>query len=139
MSILFIAVSTVSAATVVQLTQTGCQFVEPEAVDHQYVSSQADDCKAINATTGAERLDQSRVLRLKAGDYLFRVRNKNVPYALGFWLRGAGLSRLSLPSVSGGGIMTGQSRDYLIHLDAGEYYYSCPLNPTPDYRLRVEK
>ncbi len=43
--------------------------------------------------------------------YVFRVTNKNLPYELGFWLRGDGLmSRLRLPGVSEGGLMTGKPR-----------------------------
>jgi len=66
------------------------------------------------------------------------VQNRDVPYELGFWLRGAGLSRLTLPSISGGGLHTGISKDYKMTLQAGEYRYSCPLNPTPDFTLIVE-
>ncbi len=65
--------------------------------------------------------------------------NKNVPYQLGFWLRGSGIvGRVTLPSVSGGGLTTGATMDYAVTLKAGEYLYSCPLNPTPEYRLVVE-
>ncbi|MCB1961322.1 MAG: hypothetical protein KDE68_12490 [Rhodocyclaceae bacterium] len=126
--------------TVIELNQTGCQFVESEnGVDHGYAPATAADCKAINAKTGDARLTGSKVLELKPGKYIFRVANKNVPYELGFWLRGAGLSgRALLPSVSGGGLSTGVSRDYAIELKAGEYLYSCPLNPTPDYKLVVK-
>lgn len=127
-----------SAAAVVELTQTGCQFLEPEGVDHGFVTHKADDCRRINDKTAKERLAKAEVLRLDAGTYVFRVRNKNVPYTLGFWLRGAGLSRLTLPSVSGGGIEPGSFRDYTVDLKPGEYRYSCPLNPTPDYVLIVE-
>ena len=41
-------------------------------------------------------------------------------------------------SVSGGGLGTGQTKDYEVELEPGEYLYSCPLNPTPDYRLVVK-
>jgi len=99
----------------------------------------ADDCKTINGKTADGRLGTARVLKLKPGKYLFRVTNKNVPYELGFWLRGEGLlGRATLPSVSGGGLTTGTTKDYAITLEPGEYLYSCPLNPTPDYRLVVE-
>ena len=61
-----------------------------------------------------------------------------MPYELGFWLRGDGLAaRALLPSVSGGGLVTGKTQDYEIELKPGEYVYSCPLNPTPDYKLVV--
>jgi hypothetical protein len=62
-----------------------------------------------------------------------------VPYQLGFWLRGSGVvGRVTLPGVSGGGLTTGATKDYAVTLKAGEYLYSCPLNPTPDYKLVVE-
>ena len=125
---------------VVALTQTGCQFLEPEhGEDHGFETQSAADCKRFNANTATQRLADAKVLELKAGDYVFRVANKNVPYELGFWLRGMGLKRLALPSVSGGGIHTGGSRDYAISLKPGEYLYSCPLNPTPDYKLVVKQ
>lgn len=126
-------------ATVIDLTQTACQFVESEGKDHGYTSKSAADCKAINAKNGDQRLAGSQTIKLKPGKYIFRVTNKNVPYALGFYLRGDGLvNRARLPSVSGGGLSQGVTKDYEIELKAGEYVYSCPLNPTPDYKLVVE-
>ncbi len=132
---------TASAAepTVITLTQTACQFVEAEGMDHGYASSSKADCEAINKTSGDERLAQSKTLELKPGKYIFRVTNENVSYPLGFWLRGDGLvSRATLPSVSGGGLTTGATKDYEIELVEGEYVYSCPLNPTPDYKIVVK-
>ena len=115
------------AATVVTLTQTACQFVESEnGVDHGFMTAKADDCRAINATTAEERLDKANALRLKPGKYIFRLTNKNVPYGLGFWLRGKGLGRLVLPSVSAGGLARGTTKDYAVELKEGEYLYSCP-------------
>ena len=70
---------------------------------------------------------------------MFRVTNKNVPYGLGFYLRGDGIvNRATLPSVSGGGLNLGVTKDYEITLKPGEYVYSCPLNPTPDYKIVVD-
>ncbi len=128
-----------SQPTIVTLTQVGCQFIESEnGVDHMYKTTKAADCNGINAKTRRARLAKAKVLRLKPGRYIFRVTNKNVPYGLGFWLRGKGLGRVTLPSVSGGGMNLGVTLDYEITLRPGEYYYSCPLNPTPDYRLVVD-
>ncbi len=82
---------------------------------------------------------KAKTLELKPGKYVFRVTNKNVPYALGFWVRGAGVvGRATLPSVSGGGLAQGVTKDYVIELKEGEYLYSCPLNPTPDYKIVVK-
>ena len=114
---------------VITLTQVGCQFVESEnGVDHKFKTNKA----------GEKRLAQAKVIKLKPGNYIFRLTNKNVPYGLGFWLRGQGLGRVTLPSVSGGGLNKGVTKDYKITLKPGDYVYSCPLNPTPDYRLEVE-
>jgi len=132
-----------NAAEVVQLTQTSCQFLEPEGKDHDFKSAKAEDCEKINAANGATRVARSQALTLKAGEYVFRVTNQNVPYELGFWLREKDydwknpIHKVTKLSVSGGGLATGASREYKIILKPGEYVYSCPLNPTPDYRLVV--
>lgn len=125
--------------TVIELTQVGCQFIESEnGVDHQFSTTKAADCEAINERTGNERLGKAKVFQLKPGKYVFKVTNKNVPYSLGFWVRGDGvLNRARLPSVSGGGLTPGTTKDYHIDLQPGEYVYSCPLNPTPNYKLVV--
>ncbi|MDX1594124.1 MAG: hypothetical protein R3298_07740 [Gammaproteobacteria bacterium] len=130
-----------AAPRVIELTQVPCQFLEPEnGVDHGYESRSADDCIAINERTADGRLDVVEPMVLPPGEYIFRVKNRSVPYALGFWLRGDGLvARAALPSVSGGGLSPGTSRDYAITLEPGEYVYSCPLNPTPDYPIVVRQ
>ncbi len=131
---------TVRAAQVIELTEVPCQFLESEGgINHGYTSRSIKDCEAINDKASRQRLAEAKPLMLGPGRYVFHVANKNVPYELGFWLRGASLtSRVTLPSVSGGGIMPGSSRDYEIDLKPGEYVYSCPLNNTPDYKLVVK-
>lgn len=125
---------------VIELVQVPCQFLESEGgKDRGYKSTKFADCEAINAKTGAQRLAEAKTIQLRPGKYVFRVTNKNVPYELGFWLRGASLvERARLPSVSGGGLTTGKTQDYEIELKPGNYVYSCPLNPTPDYKLVVK-
>ncbi len=128
--------SAAEAPVIVTLTQTPCTIIEAEEDPREFVSKSYDDCKRINRETAGERV--FKVLRLKAGPTVFRVTNKNVPYPLGFYLRGKGFKRLTLPKLSGGGLDTGRTIDYSIDLVPGEYLYSCPLNPTPDYPLIVE-
>jgi hypothetical protein len=129
-----------AAPEVIELTQVPCQFLESEkGVNRGYRSRSAADCEAVNGRPAAQRLGEAKVIRLKPGRYSFRVTNRDVPYELGFWLRGAGaLERVRLPSVSGGRLHAGTTRDYAIDLKPGEYVYSCPLNPTPDYRQVVK-
>ncbi len=122
--------------TIVTLTQTPCLFLESEENPQTYTSKKKADCEAINRKTAAQRT--FKALRLKPGQYIFRVTNKNVPYELGFWVRGQGVGRLTLPTVSGGGLTTGKTQDYKVTLVKGEYYYSCPLNPTPNYPLVIQ-
>jgi hypothetical protein len=130
---------------VIQLTQTGCQFLESErGVDRGFEPRAADDCNRINAETGDQRLANAEILELSPGTYTFRVTNTDVPYELGFWLReadyqlGNPLHKLTKVSISGGGLYQGQTKDYTVELEPGEYLYSCPLNPTPNYQLVVK-
>ena len=138
-----LAPSTAQAAEIIELTQTGCQFLEPEGTDHNYKTGQKSDCETINSQTSEERLAKANVMKLEPGEYIFRVKNKNVPYELGFWLRDKDydwrnpLHKLTKTSVSGGGLQMGKSGDYKVTLKPGEYVFSCPLNTTPDYRLIV--
>ena len=106
------------APRLVELTQLPCQFLESEGgIDRGYMSRSIKDCEAINAKTAKDRVAGARPLELEPGKYVFRVTNRNVPYELGFWLRGASAAgRLTLPSVSGGGLLPGKSRDYPIEL-----------------------
>jgi hypothetical protein len=129
---------------VIQLTQTGCQFLEPEnRVERGFEPRSAEDCQRINAETGDQRLADAEILELAPGTYTFRATNTVVPYHLGFWLReadyqlGHPLHKLTKVSVSGGALEEGRTQDYTVELEPGEYLYSCPLNPTPNYRLVV--
>ncbi|MDJ0949787.1 MAG: hypothetical protein QNJ94_12790 [Alphaproteobacteria bacterium] len=135
----------VEDATVIELTQVGCQFIESEnGVDHMYMPKSEKDCVKINTDTGDARLAKANVIELKPGKYVFRVTNKNVPYELGFWLREHDYNwknpvhKVSKISVSGGGLVLGKTQDYEVTLKPGEYVYSCPLNPTPNYKLVVK-
>ena len=121
---------------IIKLTQTPCTIIEAEKTPQAFNVKNSDDCKRINKKTSKKR--PLKTLHLKPGKTIFRVENKNVPYELAFWVRGTGVKRLTLPSASGGGLKTGKAQDYIIDLKPGEYLFSCPLNPTPDYPLVVE-
>ena len=80
-----------------------------------FKTTKAEDCKGINAKTLTEREKGFRSLKLKSGKYTFRVANRDVPYELGFYLRGEGLEQVTLPKVSGGGLTKGTTQDYEIN------------------------
>lgn len=124
-------------ATVIELTQTACQFVETESKNYDYQTNTAADCKTINGDTLSERKKGFKPLELAAGEYVFEVTNENVPYELGFYLRGQGVGFATLPKTSGGGLTQGTTKEYRVTLKPGKYWISCPLNPTPDYPVIV--
>lgn len=126
------------SAEVIKLTQTGCQFLETESEDFKFKTTQADDCKQINEDTLDKRKSGFKPLTLKPGKYIFEVTNRDVPYELGFYLRGEGLNQVTLPKVSGGDLSQGKTQTYEITLKPGNYVFSCPLNPTPDYPVIVQ-
>ena len=124
---------------IIYITQVPCQFLELESKNFNFQSREESDCAKINSTTLKDRNKVFQTLKLKAGKYNFRVTNNGIPYEVGFWLRGAGFSRLILPATSGGGLFSGVTKDYPIKLKPGNYKISCPLNSTPDYELIVEE
>lgn len=131
------ATGTDSKPTTIEIAQVGCQFIETEAENHQYRPQKAEDCQRINTETLSTRQPKFKPLELKAGEYIFKVTNRDVPYEVGFYLRGAGVGFATLPKVSGGGLTPGTTQEYRVTLTPGDYAVSCPLNPTPDYPLVV--
>ncbi|MBV6623455.1 MAG: hypothetical protein KI793_11055 [Rivularia sp. (in: Bacteria)] len=79
--------SETTASEIINLTQTGCQFLETENQDYEYQTTKAEDCKQINSKTLVERKKNFKPLTLKPRKYTFRVTNSDVPYELGFYLR----------------------------------------------------
>lgn len=81
-------------------------------------------------------------LTLKAGVYQFQIANDNVDHEVGFVLVPKGKYEASdhikeayvkAPVATGKNSMTN-----VLTLEAGEYEYFCPLNPTPKYTLTVK-
>ena len=82
-AVLLLSPSVLLAAPTITLTQTACQFIEPENGDQNYQANSYMGCEEINHVTADERLEKSGALQLKAGEYVFRVYNKDVPYEIG--------------------------------------------------------
>ncbi|MEM9261157.1 MAG: hypothetical protein AAGA62_16070, partial [Bacteroidota bacterium] len=76
-------------------------------------------------------------LNLAPGYYVFEVENLSVAKDLGFYLQDASGEQVKdsgLKELVGKGET---SRSGLVYLAAGDYQYSCPLNPTPHYQISV--
>ncbi len=91
-----------NGVVIVTLTQTPCLFVESEDNPKHYRSKKSADCIAINKQTAGQR--QFKPLHLPPGKVTFRVANDNVPYELGFWVRGQGLGALACPRCRAAGL-----------------------------------
>lgn len=84
-------------------------------------------------------------LNLKPGKYQFRVVNKNVNKDLGFVIQKAedakgDVMKTAVPNSFTTALVKKGEVQYtgVVELKAGEYVYSCPLNPTPHYKLSVK-
>lgn len=113
------------------LTLAPCRFepAEPEGP----APPEADDCRAHNRETFFERSQDALVV--PPGVYDIVVRNRAFDRPLGLWLRAETEPGSAL--VSAGGIEPGGERVWRTTLTEGSYLYSCPLSPTPSYRLVV--
>ncbi|MEM1119779.1 MAG: hypothetical protein AAGJ18_04985 [Bacteroidota bacterium] len=82
---------------------------------------------------------ETKELNLAPGQYIFEVTNKDVAKGLGFYLTPTSDAKAQVPN-SGLEKLVKQgetSRTGVVDLTAGNYQYSCPLNPTPHYQIKV--
>lgn len=88
---------------------------------------------------------ESGDLTLPAGKYLFKIANKTVDHEVGFVIQKASdkdgdvMKTALANSFSEALIAEGKSSSTgIVELNKGEYVYSCPLNPTPKYKITVQ-
>lgn len=103
-------------------------------------SLQAQEVVKLNQTNGNFTQQE---LNLKAGEtYVFEVTNSGVDHEVGFVVAPKGqterehhIAEAYLTKTITDGEMAASQE---VTLEAGEYVYFCPLNPTPQYILTVE-
>jgi hypothetical protein len=102
------------------------------------------DVTIIEVTQTAKDIS-THSLNLKPGKYQFRVVNKDVDKDLGFVIQKASdkkgdVMKTAIPNSFTTALVKKGEVQYtgVIDLKAGEYVYSCPLNPTPHYTLTVK-
>lgn len=88
---------------------------------------------------------ETQELNLTPGKYQFRVVNKNVNKDLGFVIqketdKDSEVMETAVPnSFTTAYVKKGETQyTGIVELKEGSYVYSCPLNPTPHYKLTVE-
>lgn len=86
----------------------------------------------------------TKELVLKPGKYQFRINNKDVDKELGFVIQkladqNADVMKTAIPNSFTTALIKKGEAQYtgIVELKVGEYVYSCPLNPTPHYKLTV--
>jgi len=107
------------------------------AISLASVSAQVEQIN-LEQTKGAITTES---LTLAEGDYQFNISNNNVGKEVGFVLVPKGKYEMTdhikeayvkAPVKTGSSSLTS-----VVNLEAGEYEYFCPLNPTPKYTLTV--
>jgi len=106
----------------------------------QQVTAQKTETIKLEQTTGEFDI---KSLELEAGvTYQFQVKNNGVDHEVGFVIAPAGSTEMSdhvkeayLKETLADGE---KSKSGEVTLEAGEYVYFCPMNPTPEYTITVK-
>lgn len=113
--------------------------------NNQLFSQSKDKDVTIIELVQTENQFSTQKLHLSPGKYRFRVVNENVNRDLGFVIqkatdKEADVMATALPnSFTTDYIKKGEAQyTGVVILEAGEYVYSCPLNPTPHYNIFVK-
>lgn len=95
--------------------------------------------------TQTEKQFETQELHLVAGKYQFRIVNKSVERDLGFVIqkeedKNADLMKTAIPTAFTKKQVKKGKAEYtgIVDLKKGNYVYSCPLNPTPHYKIIVK-
>ena len=129
----------VSKDNVIELSASACQFVEPEGAAQDIAVTFPRDCPRENRKTRSARVPNIQTLIIKPGTYKFRVKNENVPYAVGleiYEVNDKG-KKANKPLFSKGELLTGYDEIYEVELKEGRYVYTGRQNPTFEYPLIV--
>lgn len=88
---------------------------------------------------------ETQKLNLTTGKYQFRVVNKNVDKDLGFAIqkeedKNVDVKKSAVPNSFTTAYVKKGEVQYtgVVELKGGNYVYSCPLNPTPHYKIIVK-
>ena len=123
--------------TVLVLHQLVCVFQEGEPDALPYAAKTPDECAKVNRASAELRKKNFKRLRVRAGKYVVRAVNSNVPWPTGFELRGE--RDVGLPKITATGIAPGTGQEMKVVLEPGQYVYLDPISKTAIYELLVER
>jgi len=139
--------------SLVKIFAIALAFFATNAVQAQTVMAKKDNMKsemhkhADHAEPTVIKLSQTpgayttQSLDLKPGAYIFEITNENVDHPVAFFLTTTDDTKTPVKnSMLDGGVVQGNSaQSGVVHLTAGNYKYSCPMNSTPQYNLTVKE
>ncbi|CAL2102333.1 Cupredoxin_1 domain-containing protein [Tenacibaculum sp. 190130A14a] len=103
--------------------------------------AQAQEVKTVSLEQTKGEFTQKSIT-LEEGTYIFEISNSNVGHDVGFVLAPKGKTdqkhHIKNAYVTSLVKNNSKSTSKKVALTKGEYVYFCPLNPTPQYTLRVE-
>ena len=126
--------------TIFQILTVALVFLSPLASFAQTSGTLIEDVTVVQLSQVPGEYETTE-LNLPPGKYVFEVTNRNVDKGLGFYLTPATAADQQVAN-SGLSKLVGEgetARTGVVELTAGEYQYSCPLNPTPHYTITVEE
>jgi len=130
-----------SMTSVVNLEAGEYEYFCPLNPTPKYTLTVSDKIETIKLTQKPGKFKNKKV-KIAPGEYQFEIVNKKVDHEVGFVLVPKGKydaanhikeAYVKAPVATGKSSMTS-----VVNLEAGEYEYFCPLNPTPKYTLIVK-
>lgn len=96
------------------------------------------DIKVINLIQHPGTFNKTELI-LAPGKYKFNITNADVNKEVGFYIHEVGTKQPVPNSMPNATIKKGETISTgIVELKSGTYEYSCPLNPTPEYKIIVK-
>ena len=130
-----------SMTDIVSLEAGEYEYFCPLNPTPKYSLTVSDKIKQVKLTQVPGKFKKENVT-LKAGQYQFEIANSGVDHEVGFVLVPKGKyepeNHIKAAYVKSPVGTDKSSMTNVVSLEAGEYEYFCPLNPTPKYTLLVK-
>lgn len=130
-----------SQTSVVSLTPGEYEYFCPVNQTPKYVLTVVDKVETIKLSQTPGKFE-TKTVKLSPGSYQFEIANNGVDHEVGFVLVPRGkyevTDHIKEAYVKAPVANRTSSMTNIVTLEAGEYEYFCPLNPTDKYKLTVK-